>query len=164
MKKSLKIIKQTPCNRLNTRYRKGAMSNDRKSEIDALRRNYLEQIERHEAEIARFKEKLTRLDEFAKDRDNFLISPIDHYRGYGLTDAIIDAVSALHGIGALDCADGVSATQVCSYLKGHGFRPIGPNFTVSVHTTLDRLAERADGRLLVSRESGKKRFSPGRKE
>ena len=152
----LKKVKQKACNTFNSRYIRCKVNGNNKS-ISAIRSGYLAEIEAKQNEIAVLREKLNRLAQVDKESEP-LFTPPDKYRKMGLTAAVIDAVSALHRIGAAD-ADGVSAAQVRDFLSAHGFKE-PQDFDVAVHVTLSRLSSRTDERVLLSRESGKKRYKP----
>jgi hypothetical protein len=143
------------CIPFKKRYRRSRM--DGKS-VQAIRAKYLAEIEAKQKEIADLREKIKRLELVDKESDSFFKDSPTKYRSTGLTEAVIDAVKSLHQIGAAD-ESGVSATQVCNYLKAHGIQDAA-NFTVAVHVTLDRLSDPRDKRILVSRETGKKRYKP----
>jgi len=151
---SLNKIKQKTCKVLKKRHARGRVNGD----IHAIRSGYLAQIEAKRKEIADLQDKLKRAERVAKE-SQILFDPVDKYRGKGLTEAVLDAVKSLIRIGTGETG-GVSAGQVCDYLKGHGFACRSPNFTVSVYVTLQRLSAPLDGRLIVSSESGKKRYKP----
>jgi hypothetical protein len=152
----LKKVKQSSCKLFNRRYSLRRVNGNSKS-ISAIRGGYLAEIEAKQKDIADLREKLKRLAQVDKESEP-LFAPPDKYRNIGLTAAVIDAVSALHRTGAAD-ADGVSAAQVRNFLAAHGFKQ-PQDFDVAVHVTLSRLSARNDERILLSRDSGKKRYKP----
>jgi hypothetical protein len=152
----LKKVKQKACTPFNRRYSHHRVNANDKS-IKAIRAGYLAQIETKQQEISALREALKRLDQVDRESEP-LFTPPDKYRKTGLTEAVIDAVTALHRLGTAE-PDGVSAAQVREFLAQHGFRQ-PQDFDVAVHVTLDRLSARNDGRILKSRETGKKRYRP----
>jgi hypothetical protein len=115
--------------------------------LDVLKGKYLKQIETKEAEISAIRQKLMLLDELKAEADNLsLISePIgvvpngSAYAGHGfsatgLTDSIVKSISWFG-------AKPFSPPDMREYLLKSGFKPSGKNFSVSVGTTLKRLAE-----------------------
>jgi len=157
-----------------------------RNELEALQAKYLEEIRRHKYEIQALEEKLSRLHQFAADRDKFFTVPYDKYRNrepertWGLRTAVIDAVKTLHHIGAAG-SEGVCVAMVANFLTEHGFevgrrfhtfREYDPtqvtgerqhvtstsNFIVSVHITLDRLARDERSGIVVTRIGGRKMF------
>lgn len=122
-------------------------------EFDKARANLTEQIAQHEARIAQLKEKLNQIDQLAR-----YSKPMskNKYRSMGLTEAALDAVSALYNRGLVQDS-GVTASQVASFLARHGMTMTW-NFNVSLHITLDRLAD--SGRIKVIRKEGNKFFVP----
>ncbi|MGD1088069.1 MAG: hypothetical protein ABR955_05015 [Verrucomicrobiota bacterium] len=160
LNKQFKKIKHFACNAARSRYSHRRVNGDNKN-INAIRAGYLAQIEAKQKEIADLREKLKRAEQVDKEAE-MIFDPVDKYRGMGMTEAVIDAVNTLNKMG-LGENGGVSAGQVCDYLKGHGFNFRTPNFTVSVYVTLQRLSNHPDCRIVASRESGKKRYLPIKK-
>jgi ElaB/YqjD/DUF883 family membrane-anchored ribosome-binding protein len=155
LNRKFKKLNKKTCKLFNHCYRNGSMSGKDKSEIEALRAKYHDQIQIRRNEIQEFEDKIKRLDEFADDREKYLFVQKDKYRSLGLTAAVLDSIRALHATGVAE-KGGVSAGQVCDYLKEHGFNFKTQNFTVSVYVTLERLS--GAGKLSIAWVSGKKRF------
>jgi len=162
---------------------KAILNND----IEALRADYLAQIQARKDEISLLRGKIKRLVEFGKDRDRLLNVPADKYRNFGLSEAARDAVLTMRRLGAAD-QFGVSSRQVADFLIKHGFvssatlkffrdpamiQRLGgqevariqkivlpDNFVIAVHITLDRLTEDLNSGIGVVRIRNRKFFMP----
>jgi hypothetical protein len=154
-----KKIKHFSCKVSRSRYSHCRVNGDNKN-INAIRVGILAQIHTKHQEIIELREQLKRLNRVDKESEPFVVSSVE-YRNIGLTAAIIHAVNALHSSNVYG-ADGVSATQVRDFLLAHGFNNQPQDFDVAVHVTLARLAKRPNQRILVSLESGKKRYKPNK--
>jgi hypothetical protein len=135
------------------------MKRDGQNEIRELRAKYRGEILIRQTEINDLREKIGRIKEFQMDRDKYLGSLPTKYRGFGMTESVIDAVASLnHGASANgELFSEATATNVAKYVQRCGFGPITPNYRVSIHMTLGRLVK--SGRLKASNINGHKRYS-----
>jgi hypothetical protein len=126
---------------------------DKHDKFQLLKSKYLEQVRSKEKELDALKTKLQVIQELEAESEKLEVPLIANgaYRGLGLTDAVLDAVGIL-GVG-----NGVSATGVVKHLLAQGFQPKGKNFTISVGTTLKRLAK---SRIKTELRDGNRLYMP----
>jgi hypothetical protein len=137
------------------------MSDADKYTVAEYRAIYQQKIEARKREIAELEQKLQMLDVFAADA-KIIFEPSNKYENWTLTPAVINAVISLHKIGVSD-ACGVEALEIQKYLEKHGFK-VSDNFAIAIHTTVNRLSSKYDGRLEMKRDAyGKKKYKPSAK-
>jgi hypothetical protein len=133
--------------------------NTSEDRLDILKAKYLKQIDAKNSEIATIRQKLALLDELKAEADGLAlfdpmttakiptqIGGINLVSGAGLTETILSAVSSFG-------TKPFAPPAMRKHLLDHGFKPGGKNFSVSVGTTLKRLA--AQNKILAEKFNGK---------
>ena len=131
--------------------------NTNEDRLDVLKGKYLKLIETKQGEITAIRQKLSLLDELKAEADSLTLFPTanltengkskeNQFAASGLTESVIKMASWFGDMP-------FTPPEMRDYLLKNGFKPAGKNFSVSVGTTLKRLAER--GIILSDKMNGK---------